>query len=157
MDNWQMRLVCHSERSRAQSAAKSKNPFHPAIGKETDPSAPLSGARPSRILFSNLPPTKINPHPLGGMWYGPEEIRLHFPDGKIKERIRRAESGGARPRRILLFESRPPRRNTTQRVVFLLGGPEEIRTPDPYNANVMRSQLRYRPMTGGERLDYTSG
>ena len=25
------------------------------------------------------------------------------------------------------------------------GGPEEIRTPDPYNANVMRSQLRYRP------------
>ena len=26
------------------------------------------------------------------------------------------------------------------------GGPEEIRTPDPYNANVMRSQLRYRPM-----------
>ena len=29
---------------------------------------------------------------------------------------------------------------------FLFGGPEEIRTPDPYNANVMRSQLRYRPM-----------
>lgn len=25
------------------------------------------------------------------------------------------------------------------------GGPEEIRTPDPYNANVMRSQLRYGP------------
>ena len=29
---------------------------------------------------------------------------------------------------------------------FLFGGPEEIRTPDPHNANVMRSQLRYRPM-----------
>ena len=29
---------------------------------------------------------------------------------------------------------------------LFLGGPEEIRTPDPYNANVMRSQLRYRPM-----------
>ncbi len=29
---------------------------------------------------------------------------------------------------------------------FLFGGPEEIRTPDPYNANVMRSQLRYGPM-----------
>ena len=28
-----------------------------------------------------------------------------------------------------------------------LGGPEEIRTPDPYNANVMRSQLRYRPVS----------
>lgn len=26
------------------------------------------------------------------------------------------------------------------------GGPEEIRTLDPHNANVMRSQLRYRPM-----------
>ena len=29
---------------------------------------------------------------------------------------------------------------------FLSGGPEEIRTPDPYNANVVRSQLRYRPV-----------
>ena len=28
----------------------------------------------------------------------------------------------------------------------LFGGPEEIRTPDPYNANVMRSQLRYGPI-----------
>ena len=28
----------------------------------------------------------------------------------------------------------------------MYGGPEEIRTPDPYNANVMRSQLRYRPI-----------
>ena len=27
------------------------------------------------------------------------------------------------------------------------GGPEEIRTPDPHNANVMRSQLRYGPKT----------
>ena len=32
---------------------------------------------------------------------------------------------------------------------FFVGGPEEIRTPDPYNANVMRSQLRYRPMGYG--------
>ena len=31
-------------------------------------------------------------------------------------------------------------------VCFFFGGPEEIRTPDPYNANVMRSQLRYGPM-----------
>ena len=52
MDNWQMRQVCYSERSRAQSAAKSKNPFHPAIGKETDPSALLSGARLSCIRLS---------------------------------------------------------------------------------------------------------
>ena len=35
----------------------------------------------------------------------------------------------------------------------VFGGPEEIRTPDPYNANVMRSQLRYGPMRTME--DYT--
>ena len=29
---------------------------------------------------------------------------------------------------------------------LFVGGPEEIRTPDPYNANVMRSQLRYGPV-----------
>ena len=34
------------------------------------------------------------------------------------------------------------------RVFF--GGPEEIRTLDPYNANVMRSQLRYRPIIHGD-------
>ena len=27
-----------------------------------------------------------------------------------------------------------------------LGGLEEIRTPDPHNANVVRSQLRYKPV-----------
>ena len=31
-------------------------------------------------------------------------------------------------------------------VIFLKnGGPDRIRTDDPYNANVVRSQLRYRP------------
>ena len=30
------------------------------------------------------------------------------------------------------------------------GGPEEIRTLDPYNANVVRSQLRYKPMLYSE-------
>ena len=29
----------------------------------------------------------------------------------------------------------------------LHGGPDRIRTDDPHNANVMRSQLRYRPMS----------
>ena len=28
---------------------------------------------------------------------------------------------------------------------LLFGGLEEIRTPDPHNANVVRSQLRYEP------------
>ena len=40
------------------------------------------------------------------------------------------------------------------RVFF--GGPEEIRTLDPYNANVMRSQLRYRPVTVGGWFDYNA-
>ncbi len=29
--------------------------------------------------------------------------------------------------------------------VLVFGGLEEIRTPDPHNANVVRSQLRYKP------------
>ena len=32
----------------------------------------------------------------------------------------------------------------------LLGGPDRIRTDDPHNANVMRSQLRYKPMLYSE-------
>ena len=35
-------------------------------------------------------------------------------------------------------------------VYLFIGGPEEIRTPDPYNANVMRSQLRYGPISLSE-------
>ena len=31
-------------------------------------------------------------------------------------------------------------------VVFLVGGLEGIRTLDPHNANVVRSQLRYKPV-----------
>ena len=38
-------------------------------------------------------------------------------------------------------------RGTPKWVYPLIGGPEEIRTPDPYNANVMRSQLRYGPVS----------
>ena len=35
---------------------------------------------------------------------------------------------------------------------FHFGGPDRIRTDDPYNANVVRSQLRYRPK---QLLHYT--
>lgn len=28
-------------------------------------------------------------------------------------------------------------------------GPDRIRTDDPYNANVVRSQLRYKPISSG--------
>ena len=49
---------------------------------------------------------------------------------------------------IYIFESPfgTSKKKHTQKVCFFFGGPEEIRTPDPYNANVMRSQLRYGPM-----------
>ena len=38
-----------------------------------------------------------------------------------------------------------PNKKHHLKVVLLLGGLEEIRTPDPHNANVVRSQLRYKP------------
>ena len=47
-----------------------------------------------------------------------------------------------------LLEKFPSKEKAGKHDVYRLysGGPEEIRTPDPYNANVMRSQLRYGPM-----------
>lgn len=41
--------------------------------------------------------------------------------------------------------------------VLFIGGLEEIRTPDPRNANAMRSQLRYEPLFFGVRKDYIAG
>ena len=35
---------------------------------------------------------------------------------------------------------------TISKLLRLFGGPDRIRTDDPYNANVVRSQLRYRPI-----------
>ncbi len=35
--------------------------------------------------------------------------------------------------------------NNKKFVSSCFGGPDRIRTDDPHNANVMRSQLRYRP------------
>ena len=52
----------------------------------------------------------------------------------------------AMPARISSFESPQTKNKSHLKVAFIFGGPEEIRTPDPYNANVMRSQLRYRPI-----------
>ena len=40
----------------------------------------------------------------------------------------------------------PTKEKTTLADGFPFGGPEEIRTLDPHNANVVRSQLRYRPI-----------
>ena len=44
------------------------------------------------------------------------------------------------------YAARNPMKKPRQMSWFFIGGPEEIRTPDPYNANVVRSQLRYRPV-----------
>ena len=41
------------------------------------------------------------------------------------------------------------KKDTTHSGGVFFGGPDRIRTDDPYNANVMRSQLRYRPISKG--------
>ena len=51
---------------------------------------------------------------------------------------------------LIVRISSVPKRKTARRAVFLFGGLEEIRTPDPHNANVVRSQLRYKPITAFE-------
>ena len=75
---------------------------------------------------------------------------MHFRKAKIVVALCQATARNSPPDCcIYIFESpsvnaipikKPPHRDG-----FLIGGPEEIRTPDPYNANVMRSQLRYGP------------
>ena len=77
---------------------------------------------------------------------------MHFRKAKIVVALCQATARNSPPDCcVYIFESpsvnaipikKPPHRDG-----FLIGGPEEIRTPDPYNANVMRSQLRYRPIT----------
>ena len=80
---------------------------------------------------------------------GPEEIRCPGARHRVRSCQRRAadkqQSTGLLhlhlriSLRVIKKEARPEG-------VSAVGGPEEIRTPDPYNANVMRSQLRYGPM-----------
>ena len=50
-----------------------------------------------------------------------------------------------------MFESpqNDQKKRTTRWVILFFGGLEEIRTPDPHNANVVRSQLRYKPLLPG--------
>ena len=45
-----------------------------------------------------------------------------------------------------LFANTIPTKNATQTGGIFDGGLEGIRTLDPHNANVVRSQLRYKPM-----------
>ena len=51
-----------------------------------------------------------------------------------------------------MFESPLRKYHTNKKyrlvAVLFIGGLEEIRTPDPHNANVVRSQLRYKPGYG---------
>ena len=45
---------------------------------------------------------------------------------------------------LLCVNTVPIKKHRLAAVLFI-GGLEEIRTPDPHNANVVRSQLRYKP------------
>lgn len=45
------------------------------------------------------------------------------------------------------FSRAEDKKKTTRNTGFRVeNGPDRIRTDDPHNANVMRSQLRYRPI-----------
>ena len=47
---------------------------------------------------------------------------------------------------LLIFGKLFRQKKHLPKQVLFIGGPDRIRTDDPYNANVMRSQLRYRPI-----------
>ena len=105
-------------------------------------------------------------HPNGVLNISPEKIKGHTQMGVPLNWWTRGDSV---PDHLVVSMEPPPssrRRSTPRRgvelncsnlpgkklrdtpigVYLLIGGPEEIRTPDPYNANVMRSQLRYGPV-----------
>ena len=44
------------------------------------------------------------------------------------------------------FRAKRKGRQFLSKLPTFYGGLEEIRTPDPHNANVVRSQLRYKPV-----------
>ena len=77
-------------------------------------------------------------------------MRLHFCYAKIKVRLRQAVGGNCPPDSCIRFFESPLRKYRTNKkcclvAALFIGGLEEIRTPDPHNANVVRSQLRYKP------------
>ena len=69
---------------------------------------------------------------------------------KIMVPLRPAAAGNAHPRCILIFESPQVHQKRGHPVGDLFfGGLEGIRTLAPHNANVVRSQLRYKPICRG--------
>ena len=70
------------------------------------------------------------------------------PMAKIKEPMRSSPYRAAVHRTAALngLNLSISKKKDTQKRVLLFGGLEEIRTPDPHNANVVRSQLRYKPV-----------
>ena len=71
-----------------------------------------------------------------------------FADGENKGANAVEPASGSSPPDCCIgwFESLNTKKKDTQKRVLLFGGLEEIRTPDPHNANVVRSQLRYKPV-----------
>ena len=83
-------------------------------------------------------------------WSEPEEIRCPGARHRVRSCQRRAadkqQSTGLLHLHLRISFRVHQKKEHAKRRALSFGGPEEIRTPDPYNANVMRSQLRYGPM-----------
>ncbi len=95
----------------------------------------------SYLLCVNIAPSK-KPAQRGGL-EEIREIKEVSPSSRAHPTVHRTV--GFRCSNLLCVNTipikKPPRWGG-----FLIGGLEEIRTPDPHNANVVRSQLRYKPI-----------
>ncbi len=112
----------------------------------------------SNLLCVNAVPIKKTTQEGGFLIGGLEEVRLHFCLWQklrfcsVKPSQATVHWTVALNHSNLLCVNAVPIKKATREGGFLIGGLEEIRTPDPHNANVVRSQLRYKPICP----DYTA-
>ena len=108
--------------------------------------APDGCSAPGTVVldYSKLTFTNKN-HPGGGLDLRRFVYIFSFGENSGVAPSSRPEQRSTGALHLTIRISRIPRKSPPRRGGLFLGGPEGIRTLDPYNANVMRSQLRYRP------------
>lgn len=93
---------------------------------------------------------KSQPRRLTFCFGGLEEIRCLFAFGGQGWCCRRPAAGKklstGQLHLMVRISSCSGKTKASPKADFCFGGLEEIRTPDPHNANVVRSQLRYKPL-----------